>query len=238
VQSHHPADHQQLSYVTYSVQSNPPRFTTRIVSIPLDQATPAMLSTHIYWNIGSFSQPTILNDTLQLPNADRIIPIDGISIPTGELKSVRLPWANPPVALNFTEPRTIGDANGEECGTGCVGIDNAFIIDRSPYAGLESTDAPVLKWHSPDTGISMSLRTNQGSLQIYNCVGQAGAIATKKSQQQDGVTTVNKYGCLVIEPQQWIDGINNPQWGQTDRQIFGPDTRVAENWAQYEFGTY
>lgn len=228
----------QLNYVTYSVQSNPPRLTTRIVSIPLDQATPAMLSTHIYWNLGGFAQSTLLNDTLQMPLADRIIPIDGISIPTGQLKSVVLPWADPPVPLNFTSERTIGSGAGKECGAGCIGIDNAFILDRPVWSGREAADVDVLRWHSPDSGISMTLRTNQQGLQIYNCVGQNGTVATKADQKQDGVERVEQYGCLVIEPQVWIDAINHPEWGVTDYEVFGPDTRVSENWAQYTFGTY
>jgi aldose 1-epimerase len=27
-----------------------------------------------------------------------------------------------------------------------------------------------------------------------------------------GATHVNKYGCFVIETEDWIDGINNPEW--------------------------
>jgi aldose 1-epimerase len=34
--------------------------------------------------------------------------------------------------------------------------------------------------------------------------------------------TVPKYGCLVLEVQDWIDGINHPEWGRQHKQIFGP----------------
>ena len=32
---------------------------------------------------------------------------------------------------------------------------------------------------------------------------------------------VEQYGCVVMEVQDWIDGINHPEWGRTKKQIFG-----------------
>jgi aldose 1-epimerase len=137
-----------------------------------------MLSTHIYWNLGAFQSPTILNDTLQLPYADRIIDIDNIEVVTGGLSSVVLPWQSQAVPLNFTAPKQIweGALQSQQCGNGCTGIDNAFIIDRPPYSSPESTESVQLKWSSPDTGITMSVRTNQQSLQLYTCNGQNGTV--------------------------------------------------------------
>ncbi|WRT65286.1 uncharacterized protein IL334_002229 [Kwoniella shivajii] len=222
-----------LTHVTYTV-SSPPRLTTRIVSVSLDSYTPIMLSTHIYWNLGAFQSATILNDTLHLPYADRIIDIDSILDVTGGLSSVKLPWQSPSLPLNFTSPKQIYEAvlYSQQCGAGCTGIDNAFILDRPPYSSAEDASAPVLEWTSADTGITMKLRTNQQSLQLYSCGGQNGTIPVKASQ---GGGYVEKYGCLVIEPQQWIDGINHPEWGQTDRQIFGPDSPPQVLWASYDF---
>ncbi|WWC69064.1 uncharacterized protein I206_103000 [Kwoniella pini CBS 10737] len=222
-----------LTHVTYTVTS-PPRLTTRIVSVSLDDYTPIMLSTHIYWNLGAFQSPTILNDTLYMPYADRIIDIDPILVPTGGLSSVKYPWQSPSVPLNFTSPKQIyeGALYSQQCGEGCTAIDNAFILDRPPYSSPEDASGPVLQLTSADTGITLTLRTNQQSLQIYSCGGQNGTIPVKASQ---GHGYVEKYGCLVIEPQQWIDGINQPEWGQMDRQIFGPDSPPQVLWAAYDF---
>ena len=46
---------------------------------------------------------------------------------------------------------------------------------------------------------------------------------------------VEKYGCVVLEVEDWIDGINHPKWGRDDVQIFGPgdDPYVLE--ANYKF---
>lgn len=44
-----------------------------------------------------------------------------------------------------------------------------------------------------------------------------------------------KYGCVVMEVEDWIDGINNPQWNRTDKQIFGPDDGPYVLRARYDF---
>ena len=46
---------------------------------------------------------------------------------------------------------------------------------------------------------------------------------------------VEKYGCVVLEVEDWIDGINHQEWGRDHRQIFGPgdDSYVLE--ATYKF---
>ena len=33
---------------------------------------------------------------------------------------------------------------------------------------------------------------------------------------------IQKYGCVVLEVQDWIDGINHPEWGRLEKQVFGP----------------
>ncbi len=90
----------------------------------------------------------------------------------------------------------------------------------------------------------MDVSTNQQGLQIYTCNGQNGTIPVKQSQQQrnngtSGATKfVNKYGCMVIETQAWIDGVNHPEWGVSDYEIFSPTTGPAINYATYDFSTF
>lgn len=220
-----------------------PRLTSKMVSTALDQATPIMLANHIYWNLNAFKQATILNDTtLWMPYSDRYIVIDSIEIPTGALGSVSaLP------NLDFTSPKLVGTAVNNAtgvCGAGCTGIDNAFIIDRPADAGQMSSNYPVLSLWSSTTGIQLDVSTNQQGLQIYTCNGQNGTIPIKQSQQQRNNGTsgaaqfVNKYGCMVIETQAWIDGINHPEWGVGQYEIFSPTTGPAVNYATYDFSTF
>jgi len=240
-----------LTHVTYtlsSTMSGPlgqlnPRFTAKSVSIALDQMTPIMLANHIYWNLNAFSAATILNDTtLWMPYSDRYIEIDNIEVPTGGLATVS---SNPP--LDFTSPKTVGRDIASClncCGFNCTGYDNAFILDRPRYTGPEASNFPVLSLWSQTTGIRMDVSTNQQGLQIYTCNNQNGTIPVRQSQQQRNANItgaagfVNKYGCMVIETQGWIDGVNHPEWGMSDYWIYGPETGPAVNYATYDFSTF
>lgn len=197
-----------------------------------------MLANHFAWNLGAFTAPTVLEDTLHLPYAKRSIATDGIQVPTGEIDSLVHPWQSPPVPLNFTSPKRVGDGSqySKQCGTGCTGIDNAFIFDRPAYySSQDSLEPYALKWNSPNTGITMTVRTNQGGLQIYDCLGQNGTQPLKNSQKGNGNDTIQKYGCLVIETQEWIDAINQPGWGIDDRVFSGPTDAPVVNFATYDF---
>lgn len=66
---------------------------------------------------------------------------------------------------------------------------------------------------------------------MYSCGGQDGSFALKKTQglhgTEDGAEaqfprTVPQYGCVVLEVQDWIDGINHPEWGRLGKQVFEP----------------
>jgi aldose 1-epimerase len=205
-------------------------------SISLTAKTPIMPTTHIYWNIGGFASPTVLEDTLHLPHANRFVVGDAILVPTGEIKTL-----SPGDALNFTAPKKIkeGALTAKFCGEGCVGIDNAFILDQPILPASEWAQGPVqLVWTSADTGIQMKVRTNQPSLQVYAAAAQDGTIPLKKAHSQGKSTGfLEKNGCVVIEPQGWIDGISQTSWGQAGEQIKGPGDAPYVNWAEYSFGT-
>ena len=44
-----------------------------------------------------------------------------------------------------------------------------------------------------------------------------------------------KYGCVVMEVQDWIDAINHPEWMREKKQIFGPSTPAFTLEADYVF---
>lgn len=228
-----------ITYATYVVKSRDkgPILTTRLVSIPLDGATPILLSNHIYWSLNAFTDtrnPTALNDILTMPYSYRYIKTDQYLVPTGEIGLVK-----DKAGTDFTGPVDLGNNIRQAvgvCGPKCTGLDTAFILDRPRYSSPESAELTLLTLQSNKTGIKMELKTNQQSLQIYSCDGQDGTIPVKESQQHGNRTTfLEQYGCVVIEPQQWIDGINNPQWAQNEFQVYGVDTQPAVNFAQYEF---
>ena len=239
-----------ITHATFTVDTsqtvnNPdglPQLTTKLVSLALTQKTPIMLSNHIYWNLNAFKKQNILEDTyLQLPLSKRYIGTDEHSVPNGTILDVDSTYNGSP---DFTTGKLVSsdiqDAKGL-CGTDCTGYDNCFIIDRPPQSAAQDSLVSILYANSSTTGISLEVTSNQQAVQIYACPGQDGSIPIKPSQEKrnggDGAKNVNKYGCLVIEPEGWIDGINHPEWGQLPYQVYAPDTAPAVNWATYRFGT-
>ena len=45
---------------------------------------------------------------------------------------------------------------------------------------------------------------------------------------------VKKYGCVVVEVEDWIDGINHPDWHRDKYQIFGPEDSPYDLEAVYD----
>lgn len=239
-----------ITHATFTVDNkrtldNPeglPQLTSKMVSLALTGKTPIMLSNHIYWNLNAFKEQDILDDTfLQLPLSERYVGTDGILIPNGTILDVDSTYNGSP---DFTTGKLVGrdieDAKGL-CGTDCTGYDNCFIVDRPPQTGARDSVVSILRANSSTTGISLEITSNQQAVQIYTCMSQNGTIPIKPSQAKrnggEGAKFVNKYGCMAIEPEGWIDGINHPEWGQLPYQIFAPDTAPAINWATYKFGT-
>ncbi|PWY80366.1 galactose mutarotase-like protein [Aspergillus sclerotioniger CBS 115572] len=241
-----------ITHATFSVQTeitteNPqglPQLTTKLVSLALTEKTPIMLANHIYWNLNAFKDETVLEDTwLQLPLSKRLVGTNGILIPNGTILDVDVYNGAPDFTTGKLVGQDIKDADGL-CGTDCTGYDNCFIVDRPPQYAARNSIVPIIHMNSSTTGISLDVATNQQALQIYSCNGQNGTIPVKQSQIKrneaegiDGAEYVNQHGCIVIETEGWIDGINNPQWGQLSDQIYSPETGPAVNWATYQFGT-
>jgi aldose 1-epimerase len=65
----------------------------------------------------------------------------------------------------------------------------------------------------------------------------AGVNELKVSQKGPATNGfVKSNGCVAVEAQDWIDGINHPEWGRD--QIHGPETKPFESSISYTFSTY
>jgi aldose 1-epimerase len=49
---------------------------------------------------------------------------------------------------------------------------------------------------------------------------------------------VRSNGCVAVEPHDWIDGINHPEWERLDKQIYGPGSKPYESSIEYKFSTF
>lgn len=74
---------------------------------------------------------------------------------------------------------------------------------------------------------------------MYSCVQQDGEIPLKKTQgledNEDFPRTIQKNGCVVMEVQDWIDGINHPEWMREKKQLFEPGGDPYVLQARYSF---
>ncbi|KAK1818803.1 hypothetical protein LTR12_006730 [Friedmanniomyces endolithicus] len=179
-----------LAYITYTL--TPYQWHLRMTALSTTKKTPIMLSSHTYWNLDGFQNPTTpsaLNYSLFLPYAGLRTEIDNIEVPTGNLLgnkqgSVNDWWSAPKqLGANITSPALLGN-----CG--------------------------------------------------YNCTGY-GTLALKETQgffnDSSRPRVAKKYGCVVMEVEDWIDGINHPEWGRSGRQVFGPGDGPYVLEARYAF---
>ncbi|KAI8139630.1 galactose mutarotase-like domain-containing protein [Fennellomyces sp. T-0311] len=180
-----------------------------------DKDTIMMLSQHTYWNLDAYTTSDTVEDHVMQIASDQFIKTNGDLIPNGEFGDVG------DTALDFRTPKPIGQdlMEATECGFDCVGYDNAWIFsDPDP----EKDQVTV---YAPSTGIQLSIKTDQPALQFYSCGGLDGTALPVKSGKkhhhrkherrcEKETRYVQKYGCFVLETENYIDGINNPAWGQ------------------------
>ncbi|KAJ4360568.1 uncharacterized protein N0V89_001134 [Didymosphaeria variabile] len=228
-----------VSYITYTVTAF--TWNIKMVALATTKKTPIMLSSHTYWNLDAFANPetaTTDNHTLHLPYSGQRIGVDNILIPDGtilpnEKYSVNDFWSSPKqLGANYSSPDIKNN-----CGFGCVGYDNAWLVNRAQNGPYDwRNEGPVATLASNFTGIQIDIFTDQDAFQVYSCPGQNGSLPIKSTQGYEGrPRVVEKYGCVVMEVEDWIDGINHPEWQREKKQIFGPgdDPYVLE--AKYVF---
>lgn len=225
-----------VSYITYTMG----RLTwdAKMVAIATTKKTPIMLSSHTYWNLDGFGNTetgTALNHTLHLPYSGQRIAVDNILVPTGEILanpagSVNDFWSAPKqLAAGFRDPAIRGN-----CGFNCTGYDSCWLVSRPPQHDWRAPGAYVASLASAWSGIRLDVYSDQDAFQMYSCGGQNGSFPLKQTQTRPRgpggpgalghgrPRTVPQYGCVVMEVQDWIDGINHPEWGRLDKQVFGP----------------
>lgn len=165
-----------LGRVTHSVESG--SWTTKLHATAETHDTPILLTTHPYWNLDAFQNPStdlVLNHTLSLPYGKRMIGVDGYDESSGALPDV------PKGSINdfWSAPKTLGAASQSKewvgnCGStvGCQGYNNMWIVDRDV---LDITGSkPIATLSSEWSGIKWDLHTDQKGVVVYSCYWMGG----------------------------------------------------------------
>ena len=154
-----------------------------------DQDTVINLTNHSYFNLNGHGD--VQKQTLMI-QADSFTINDEGCLPTGEIVSVA------GTAMDFRTPKAIGrDADADEiCVKYSKGYDANFVLNGA---------SPAAVAHSDESGITMTMTTDQPGVQLYTANAMASRIG--KAGQEYG-----HRAAFCLETQHFPDCIHHPDW--------------------------
>ena len=159
-----------------------------------DAVTPVSLTNHAYFHLGGQPGGDVLDHEVQV-FARAFTPTGPGQIPTGEIAEVT------GTPLDLREPTRIGDGLPALVDTEAAGFDHNFVVDGTP--GEVRPAAQVL---DPASGRTLAVQTDQPGVQFYS-----GNMLDGSAVGRGGVT-YGRHAGLCLEPQQFPDAVNLPQF--------------------------
>ena len=145
-----------------------------------DKTTIINLTHHGFFSLAGISNPTpTIDNNIVTINANYYIPIDNVSIPTGEILKV----AGTP--MDFTSPHSVGeriDDDFEQLKFG-AGYDHCYVLNKKESGELSF----AAKCVEPESGRCMEVFTSEPGVQVYTAnwhngfEGSHGATFPKRS---------------------------------------------------------
>ncbi|MGC1304376.1 MAG: aldose epimerase family protein [Caulobacteraceae bacterium] len=153
-----------------------------------DRPTPVNLTQHFYFNLSGRAALPILDHRLRMASQAVTVVRDDL-IPTGELRPVA------GTAFDFREMKPVGPVVHADDPQILLakGIDHNWVLDRG--AG------PQVELHSPESGLTLEITTDQPGMQVYSGQGMSHPFV--------------KYGAIAFEPQGFPDAPNHPNFPDT-----------------------
>lgn len=129
-------------------------------SATTDKTTIVNLTNHGFFNLAGIATPTpSINNHLVTINADHFLPIDEVSIPTGEILKVE------GTPMDFRTPHTVGERIEEKHQQliNGAGYDHCYVLNKEE--GYELSLAAI--YTDPESKRSMEVYTTEPGVQLY-----------------------------------------------------------------------
>ena len=162
-----------------------------------DKATPINLTNHAYWNLADGGKSNVLGHRLTV-NAERYLPVDDGSIPTGELRHVK------GTPMDFTQEAALGARIAQVGGTP-GGYDHCYVLKKLPGGAPLTLAAKVVE---PASGRVMEVYTTEPGVQLYTGNYLDGTLKSR------GAVYEKRHG-FCLEAQHFPDSINQPSFPLT-----------------------
>ncbi len=154
------------------------------------------LTHHAFFSLAGIANPTPAVDNVELQiNADFYLPIDNVSIPTGEILKVE------GTPFDFRTPKAIGrdiNADNEQLKNGS-GYDHNYVLNKKEEGELSF----AAKVKEPESGRTMEVYTTEPGLQLYTGNFESGISGTHGS-------TYPWRSAVCLEAQHFPDTPNRP----------------------------
>lgn len=161
-----------------------------------DKTTVINMTNHSYFNLNGDPTKPITDNILQVM-AESYTPVDSTYMTTGEIVTVK------DTPFDFTSEKTVGqdiESDHIQIKYG-NGYDHNFVLDTK---GDITKEAVILK--SPETGITLTVYTDEPGIQVYSGNFLDGTVTGKK-----GITYKQRTG-ICLETQHYPDSPNKPGW--------------------------
>ncbi|MDR0939450.1 MAG: galactose mutarotase [Mediterranea sp.] len=145
--------------MTYSLDNEENALTIEY-SATTDKATMINLTNHGFFNLAGIATPTpSIEGHLVEINADFYIPIDEVSIPTGEILRVE------GTPMDFRAPHTVGERINQKFGQliNGAGYDHCYVLNKTEAGSYDL--AAICK--DPASGRVMEVYTTEPGVQLY-----------------------------------------------------------------------
>jgi aldose 1-epimerase len=183
------------AHVTYTLKSD--NALDIAYDATTDKKTVINMTNHSYFNLNGDPDSPITNNLLVL-NADNYTPVDSTYMTTGEI----LPVEGTP--MDFTKGRIVGqDINNfdfEQLKNG-NGYDHNWVLNT---AGDDTQVAAKLL--SPNSGISLTVYTDEPGIQVYSGNFLDGTLTGK------GGHVYQQRAAICLETQHYPDSPNKSEW--------------------------